>query len=744
MSTIDEARQLFARGDVAGASKACLAALAASSSAAEAATAHALLAACFRSEGNAAAGLAHAREAVAIRPDDAGGHYALAECLDDTGDKSGAIASLRRALAARGGFVQAHRYLGLLLADTHDLRGAAQSFARAVELDPRHARTWCNLGSAQQTQGLLQDALVSFRRALAVQPDYPIAECNLAMVLRDLGRADEAESLLRRSLQRQPLGKPLRMTIVVLAGLLQVRGELDEAAKLYRQAIELSPEQSSSEHFNLGEVLATSGNERAAKESYRTALRLRPGHLRAALGAHLTLPMVYAGAASVREARAGYVAGLAALESEIDGILSKSTPDQVVDGLRWSNFFLAYQCGDDRELQERYAALAARAIDTADASWRVPMRAEAVVARRIRVGFASAFLHFGTVGQYFLRWITELDRERFEVFVYELRPMDDSVTAALKARAAGYRVFTGAGALPSRVGRVIRGDALDILIYPELGMDATTFALSALRLAPRQYVAWGHPVTTGHATIDGFFTCEAMEPPGAEAHYTEALIRLPGIGTSYPRPTLAAAVEREAFGLPPRATLLLCPQSLFKIHPDNDDVFARVLAGTPSTVLVLFAERYPAITNAFMQRLAIAFERHGMPIRERTRVLPRVSHEDYLRINLACDLMLDTLHWSGGNTTLDAIACGLPLVTLAGPHMRGRQSAAMLRMIGLPELVATDTTQYVRIAGDLAGDGEWRNTIRQTMRDRGAAIFEDPAPLAALQVFLETAAASQR
>jgi protein O-GlcNAc transferase len=316
------------------------------------------------------------------------------------------------------------------------------------------------------------------------------------------------------------------------------------------------------------------------------------------------------------------------------------------------------------------------------------------------------------------------------------------VTAALRARAAGYRVFMGADALPSRIGLVIRGDALDILIYPELGMDATTFGLAALRLAPRQYAAWGHPVTTGHATIDGFFTCEAMEPSGAEAHYTEALIRLPGIGTSYPRQNLPAAVEREAFALPPRATLLLCPQSFFKIHPDNDDVIARILASAPSTVLVLFAERYPAITNAFMQRLTIAFERHGLSARERTRVLPRVSHDDYLRINLACDLMIDTLYWSGGNTTLDAIACGLPLVTMPGPYMRGRQSAAMLRMMGLPELIAADPTQYVRVAGDLAGDGERRNAIRQTMRDRGAVIFDDPAPLAVLERFLEAAAAS--
>jgi CRISPR-associated protein Csy1 len=372
------------------------------------------------------------------------------------------------------------------------------------------------------------------------------------------------------------------------------------------------------------------------------------------------------------------------------------------------------------------------------------VRAEPVSARRIRIGFVSAFLHFGTVGQYFRRWITELDHGRFEVFAYRLRALDDPVAAAIRARADTHRVFDGADARPSQVGPVIRGDRLDVLVYPELGMDATSFALAALRLAPRQYVAWGHPVTTGHATIDGFLTCGAMEPSGADAHYAERLVRLPGVGTCYPRPEVPGAVRREAFSLPADATLLLCPQSLFKIHPDNDDLLARVLAADRRTVLVLFAERHPALTDAFMRRLTVAFERHGLSIRERTRVLPRVSHDDYLRINLACDLMLDTLHWSGGNTTLDAIACGLPVVTLPGPYMRGRQSAAMLRLIGLPEMVASDVGAYVRIASDLAGDEPRRAAIRQAMREGSDAIFEDRAPLAVLHGFLEEAAAGQR
>ena len=63
--------------------------------------------------------------------------------------------------------------------------------------------------------------------------------------------------------------------------------------------------------------------------------------------------------------------------------------------------------------------------------------------------------------------------------------------------------------------------------------------------------------------------------------------------------------------------------------------------------------------------------------------------------------MVDTLHWSGGNTSLDALACALPIVTLPGRFMRGRQSAGMLRLMGIDELVARDADDYVRIVARL-------------------------------------------
>jgi len=732
-SRVELARQRLAAGDIDGARRASEAIVAEAATEAERGAAYLVLSACFRKGGAPAEALVHARNAVACAPRNALAHYAHAELQEANGDKAGAIASLRRAVDVEPGFAAAWRHLGILLGESRDALGAIAALEAGLRLDPGHAQAWNNLGSAQRLLGNLGAAERSFRRALSLRPGYLLAAANLAEVQRDQGNALDAEATLRSALARET-GTWFRPLLVMLAGLLRERGELDEAEKLYRQAIELSPRESGGQWFSLGSILAQRGEVERARDAYERASAAAPHDLRPRFGKHLTLPMIYADAADVASARSAFRAGLAALERELPPVVRGLSSEQLLDGLRWTNFFLAYQGEDDRPLQAAYGALVASAVEAAVPRWRAaPAPRRPLDGRRVRIGFASAFFHVGTCGHYFKSWITDLDRERFEVFVYHLFPGMDEVATAISQRADCFRTFGGVRARPSIVAPTIRDDALDVLVYPELGMDACSFGLAALRLAPRQYAGWGHPVTTGHATIDAFVSCAPMEPEGAALHYTEALVTLPGIGTRYERPRVPGDASREEFSLPADRNLLLCPQSLWKIHPDNDRLFAEVLAANPDAVLVLFSGRHPAITAMFMRRLEVVFAGYGLAIRERTRVLPQVGHEDYLRINSLCDVLLDTLRWSGGNTSLDALACGLPVVTLPGAHMRGRQSAAMLGILGVQELIAGDAAEYRTLVTRLARDPDWRNELRRRILDSHCRLFDASDALEPLQ-----------
>ena len=287
----------------------------------------------------------------------------------------------------------------------------------------------------------------------------------------------------------------------------------------------------------------------------------------------------------------------------------------------------------------------------------------------------------------------------------------------------------------------ILGDQLDILIYPELGMDLMCFLLAALRLAPVQVCAWGHPVTPGHPSIDFAISCAAMEPVDANAHYNERLLTLPGIGTRYEMPMITAPVSnktRADYQLPEDAHLYFFPQSLFKVHPANDRLLVAAMANDPKGVLVMFAGQNEGVTQRFITRLSTAFAEQALAPQGRVKLLPFVTHDDYKRINALCDVMLDTLHWSGGNTSLDALAMGLPIVTLPGEFMRGRQTMGMLILLGVEELIATSTDDYLAIAARLGTDKTYRDEVSRKILANVTRLFNDPAPPKALGAMLRT------
>jgi len=627
---------------------------------------------------------------------------------------------------------RAFNALGIAAADAGEGARALAAFARATELDPGYARAWNNLGNALRAAGRGGEARRAYERAIAADPRYALAHVHLAILHRDAGDDAAARDGAQRALALDPAQRTARL---LLAGVDRRAGRLDAAIAGYERAL-AQREDDAPVRLALAGTLAERDDLEPARAAYVRAAKDAPGLLRARLGAVLALPMIAGSAAAIAEARARYADGLARLRDELPAAARAMTHAEVLDELRWTNFLLAYQGEDDRALQQAYGDVVAATLDAA----RGP-RAGAGADRtagdgRRRVAFVSAFFRDGTVGRYFEHWITGLDRARFHVALHHVAAGEDALTARLRARADA---FVAHGAAPaSQAAAAIAALAPDVVVYPELGMDATTFALAALRLAPMQVAGWGHPVTSGLATIDRMATAGEMEPPDGERQYRESLLRLPGLGTRYARPAPPPPVARAALGLPDDGPLVLFPQSLFKLHPDDDLRIARLLAAAPRARLVAFEGRHPRLTQRWRARLDPVLDAHGVAP-ARVLALRQADHATYLRINLACDLMLDSARWSGGNTSLDAIACALPIVTLPGRTMRARQSAAMLARVGAGALVAADEDACIALAASLLADRDERSRASRAIAEGASMLFDDRAPIDAFARALDAA-----
>ena len=629
---------------------------------------------------------------------------------------------------------QSHYWLALGLVSQVQgrLDEAAANFRQALKCSPDFPQAWNNLGNVLNLQGKIDEATVAFLEAVRLKPGYVLAYNNLGSAYQSQARMKEAEGCYRKSIELQP------NDIYAHFGLghaLIVQWKMEEAEKVLRRALVLDPGNIQVLN-NLAYSLTEQGKHAEAATVYQRALSLKPNELKAFIGAHLALPAIYSNATELFAVRKRYTEGLKALRGNTENFLELE-PKELLSGLGWVNFYLAYQGQDDKSLQVEYAHFVADILRVATPDLMQPIKPDPTASqRRLRIGFLSSFMRDCTVGSYFKSWVTSLSRGIFEIYCYHIGHIQDQVTQEFAHAADCYKHLTGD---VDHVGRQVKKDQLDILVYPEVGMDQGVFVLAAMRLAPIQCAAWGHPVTTGHANMDYFFSSKLMEPENAKAHYSEQLMLLEGIGTYYSKPVLPSPAKRSDYSLPDERILYLCPQSLHKIHPDNDRLMLEILARNKNAVLVFFQATDISITRAFMKRLESALNESGMEKSGQIKILPRMDHENYLRINMLCDVMLDTLHWSGGNTTLDAIACRLPVVTLPGAFMRGRQSYGMLKCMGLNELIAHDYKDYIEMATRLGTDRAWHQQIVQQITTSSDAIFAVETPLRQMEQFFAAA-----
>jgi predicted O-linked N-acetylglucosamine transferase (SPINDLY family) len=228
---------------------------------------------------------------------------------------------------------------------------------------------------------------------------------------------------------------------------------------------------------------------------------------------------------------------------------------------------------------------------------------------------------------------------------------------------------------------------------------------------------------------------QLLETDAADGHYTERLVRLPNLGTYYYRPQLAGpARARALFGLDDRRHVYLCPQTLFKFHPEFDAVVAGILRADPNGDLVLLEGRVPNWTACLKRRFARTLGAEA----SRVRFLPAQPHADFLHLLALADVVLDPLHFGGGNSSYEALAVGTPVVTLPSPYLRGRITLALYRKMGVSGCVVQSPEHYVTLATRLAGDRASRDSVRDQIRSTSHVLFEDPQEVRDLEAFLTT------
>lgn len=400
-------------------------------------------------------------------------------------------------------------------------------------------------------------------------------------------------------------------------------------------------------------------------------------------------------------------------------------------GVPWME--LAYQGMNDREPQRLMASL-----QTAPQPAPLPDLHRGGVRDRIRVGFCSAYFRDHTIGKLMRGVIANLNRDDFVVTVLATQDADDNIAQFCKAHSDAYI------ALPVEVTlarKIILGQKLDVIYYTDIGMQPSTYTLAYSRLAPVQCVTWGHPDTTGIPTVDYFISSVDLDMDDAQDAYTETLVRLKNIALYYYRPpTPSGTPARSEFGLPDTGTLYGCLQTLTKMHPQFDPVLADILRRDRTGILLLLGGQHPFMNQTLMAR----FKTTMPDVMNRIRFVPRMEYQPFLRFNRVIDVMLDPIHFGGGNTSLEALSYGIPVVTWPSRFLRGRILYALYKSMGMMDCVVNDLSEYADLAVRLGTDRAFRNRVSAKIQSTCGILYENPAGVRELEDFFRDAVTHAR
>ena len=462
------------------------------------------------------------------------------------------------------------------------------------------------------------------------------------------------------------------------------------------------------------------GDLAGAEAALDRALALAPSRARRIRRA-LLLPAVPDSRAAILDARTALIDRLIALAGDQGPAIDAAE-------IGWTLFLLAYHAElDNRDLYRLFHLIAAQA-DPA-LPWTAPLVRAPRRGGRPRIGILSWHFVPHTIAHLFGGLREALDGRRFEITILGF----EGRTAALEdLDLAGKRVLALPAALPE-ARRQVAALELDLLLYLDLGMDFLTLFLAQARLARTQAVTWGHPDSTGLDSIDVFLSPDCMEPENGASQYCERLVRLPGLLAVYPRPAPPRpGKSRAALGLPDQGFLYLCPQTPYKFHPDFDTALIRILRGVEGSHLILTA----GWEQAAMRRVAGRLLAQAPDLAPRLHILGPLPRADFLTLFQHAGLVLDPFHYSGGNTSLEAFACGSPILTWPGASMRARHTAGFYRLMEIKELIARDHDHYIEQAIHLGTTPNRLEELRGEILKRNAVLFNNHDSIPAFEDFI--------
>ncbi len=341
--------------------------------------------------------------------------------------------------------------------------------------------------------------------------------------------------------------------------------------------------------------------------------------------------------------------------------------------------------------------------------------------RKLRIGIISPDFRNHSCAFFLEPLLANLDRGAFDLYLYYTMGLRDEYTARFKAMAKSFRQFNPLPGATEGMGFKIWGDRIDILIDMAGHTDGNRLNVMQGSTAPVQATYLGYANTTGLRSIHFRIVDSITDPPGSDDLASETLVRIDPCFLCYQPPADAGHINQ----VPPvsrpgsSGVTFGCFNNAMKASPTSIALWAGVLREVPNSTLVLKSGSFadPLIHAYVLAEFAKGGIAPDRVVFEGATQGTAAHLDRYNHIDIA----LDPTPYNGTTTTCECLWMGVPVVTLLGDFHAARVSASLLSAVGLADLAAHGSAEYVRTAAALAADPARLAEIRRTLRSTMAA-----------------------
>lgn len=570
---------------------------------------------------------------------------------------------------------------------------AIDYYRRHVAFFPNLVNGYVGLGYALTEKANWLEAINVLEKALSINAESSSANFLLGRAYFNVDDLFSAEKYWKRANLLDPKNEAIYADYCFL---LFKNGKIKDAISLIEVGIENFPDNSQF-YFYYGNLLAETGDYASAVMHYRNSVNLgdqSPG-LYASMGACL-----------IQTSRH---------DDAIDA-LKKAKALDPSSAIAASNYLLAIQYSKNISMAEKFSVAQEFSksfeAELEDEWGNYHQCADALVSRKLRVGYVSGDFRAHSLAFFFEPIIKNHDKSKFEIFSYYSYPTIDVVSERI--RKESYKWIPCYGMTDSELASRIREDEIDVLIDLSGHTGNNRLLTFARKPAPVQMTWLGYQATTGLRAIDYRITDESLDPTGTtESFHSEKLIRLSASGTFSPSPDSPFVNELPVHSGNPFT--FGCLNNPSKITDDAIEVWAQILNKSLGSRLMI-----GNATSELIDKFSEQFSKFNVDS-DRLIFKPKVSLKDYLILHHQIDLALDTFPYNGGTTTFHSLWMGVPIIALDGNSALSNVGASIMRAVGLQRFCAMSQESYIDNAlffskntSDLA---EVRRSLRVVLND---------------------------